>query len=66
MATSRHTCVGPGSCEGCYANGESNVEADYNFWFHDILDLPDSWANWECKGFLEELVSKHVDTEALS
>jgi len=48
-----------------YENGESSREADYNFWFHNELMLPDGWSTSECQAFVESIVDRFVDWDLL-
>ena len=44
-----------------YSDGESSIEADYDFWFHDVLMLPDEWDSRRCKDEIERVMREHFD-----
>ena len=62
-----HTCTG--RCYGCYEtgydNGESSRGADFDFWLHDELMLPNKWSTSECEAFIVSIVDRYVDWDLL-
>lgn len=58
--------LGVGGNEQGYADGEAALNADYEFWFKDVLGLSDDWTLTRCKTEVERIVfdRKAIDYEA--
>ncbi len=56
------TALRVGGYEQDYADGEATLDADYDFWFKDVLGLPDDWTLTRCKAEVERIVAGRVVT----